>query len=374
LIKATAVGQPAPVMQLISSLGVGGAERLLIEFLRANRRAEGIAQVAVVMNDVVDPKMRAELQEVGIPVYFLDRPQGHRSISYLRTILNLIDTYGVRVVHTHNRGSRYWALLCKFLRRVRVVHTVHDTMTFARTGGIDAAVHRLFVDATVAISEAVQEQCIAAHLRQVVLARNAVDLSRFVPHLPRPDTGILTVMCVGRLFPAQKGQDLLVEAVANLAAEGVHLHCVLVGPETRATSPTCLDELASLAHSRGVSDAVSFMTDCTDVTTVLPQADIFVLPSRMEGFGLAALEAMASGIPTIVPSLPGPASLVDNDRSGLIFRAGDSEDLTRVLRRLASNADLRRTMGQAGRDAARDYDISVLVANYNDLYRRLGAH
>lgn len=359
-------------MQLISSLGVGGAERLLIEFLKANRANDGIRQVAVVMNDVVDSAMAAELRAVGIDVHFLDRPEGHKSPKYVATLLRLIDVYGVKLIHSHNKGSKYWALLCKALRRLKVVYTVHDTMTFDRPKGIDTFVHRHFVDASIAISEAVQAQCEAAGLRNVVLARNGVDLSRFAAPDASAENRAPSLICLGRLAPSEKGQDILLAALGLLLARGQRPKCLLVGPETRADKPLARDELEAQARTLGLQSQVNFITDCTDAAQVLPKGDIFVLPSRHEGFGLAALEAMASGLATIVPDLPGPAALVRDGQNGLIFKAGDSKDLADKLETLLGDATLRRTIAAAARISARSYDIRVMAKTYDETYRSLG--
>ena len=80
-------------------------------------------------------------------------------------------------------------------------------------------------------------------------------------------------------------------------------------------------------------------------------ADVFCLPSVEEGFGMAVLEAMASGLPVVVSDQVGAADVVEHDTSGMIVPVNDAEALTSALSRLVRDAEARRSMGAKARNA-----------------------
>ncbi|MCA0424819.1 MAG: glycosyltransferase [Proteobacteria bacterium] len=168
------------VLHLISSLRVGGAERLLVSTMREAAKAGQTGFVVVIMNDECDQGLVAELESTGVPLYRLGRREGHLSPKYLTAILNIIRRHGATVIHTHNEGSRSWGMLAKLARpRLRLVYTVHAEGVGATITGLRRAAYLRLVDTTVAISEAVERECRAFGAKDVVRIENGVDLEAF---------------------------------------------------------------------------------------------------------------------------------------------------------------------------------------------------
>ena len=92
---------------------------------------------------------------------------------------------------------------------------------------------------------------------------------------------------------------------------------------------------------------------------------IFVLPSRTEAMGRVLLEAMACAKPRIGSDIEGIPTVIEDGQDGLLFRAGDAEDLARKLDRLMGDANLRKSLGMAGRMR------SITEFNANHYFRRL---
>jgi glycosyltransferase involved in cell wall biosynthesis len=162
------------------------------------------------------------------------------------------------------------------------------------------------------------------------------------PRPPRP-LALITVGSLGHLY---KGQDVLVEAVACCARNGVDLRLAIAGDGKYR------DKLAARSRLLGVTDRVSFLGHLAFGAAVrgeLDQADLFVLPSRQEGLPRALLEAMARGLPAIgstvggFPELLPPQDLVPpNDALGL---ARKIEEVARDPIRLAHMS--ARNLGKA---------------------------
>ena len=183
-------------------------------------------------------------------------------------------------------------------------------------------------------------------------------------HAPRIDTGTLRAVAIGRMVH-KKGFDVLFDAIARARASGVSVQLALAGdgPESDALH----DQLAAL----GLREAVTFLGWQDDVTTCLDRADVFVLPSRDEPFGIVCLEAMACGIPIIATTTDGPVSVLD-DTTAILVPPGDADALARGLCAVARDdaAAMDRANAAQQRFETR-YSEAVVVAEYLDLYARL---
>lgn len=183
-------------------------------------------------------------------------------------------------------------------------------------------------------------------------------------HAPLPVSGALRVVAIGRMVH-KKGFDILFEALARARTRGLELRLALAGdgPE----SDTLHDQLAAL----GLREAVTFLGWQRDVTTCLDAADVFVLPSRDEPFGIVCLEAMARGIPIIATSTDGPASILD-DATAILVPVGDPDALARALGDIARDRAGAMARAHAARQRfEQTYSEAVVVAQYLELYARL---
>jgi glycosyltransferase involved in cell wall biosynthesis len=154
----------------------------------------------------------------------------------------------------------------------------------------------------------------------------------------------LRVVCVGRLVPV-KGQLVLLEAVAQLVADGHDLRLELVGDGPmraqveRAARELGIERSVEIAGALGHPDALARVQ----------AADVFCLPSFAEGVPVVLMEAMALGVPVLTTRIMGTPELVQDGVSGLLVAPGSREDLAAGLRRLIEDEALRRALGAAGR-------------------------
>jgi glycosyltransferase involved in cell wall biosynthesis len=172
-----------------------------------------------------------------------------------------------------------------------------------------------------------------------------VDIERFRPvarNGSRPDE--VVVGAVARLS-LEKGLDSLLDAVAKLSASGLPLRVVLAGEGPRRIA------LQSQATRLRIADRVEFRGAVPHeaVPAVLAELDIFVMPSRAEGFGVAALEAQAMGLPVVASRVHGIPDVVVHGKTGLLVPPGDAAALAGAIERLARDTALRTEMGRAGR-------------------------
>ena len=187
---------------------------------------------------------------------------------------------------------------------------------------------------------------------------NGVATSRFQVLPPRGalrtalgiDADTPVVLFLGRLA-RKKGIDILIRAVARLGRRDLAL--VIVGPDDEGLTP----QLTRLARDLGISDITHLAGPRygEDRLSALSDADVWALPSHTENFGNAVIEAMASGVPTIISTEVNLAPDVLAARAGYVA-ADDPSAFARELTKLLDAPDERRRLAAAGRNFAARYD------------------
>lgn len=157
--------------------------------------------------------------------------------------------------------------------------------------------------------------------------------------------GELAMLFVGRVSK-EKNLDLLVAATRRLAESGAPVRPVIVG-----------DGPYMAEMKRLLSDAIfTGYLGGEDLARAYASADFFVFPSTTDTFGNVILEAQASGIPVIVSDVGGPRDLVSHGVDGFVTKGQDAADLAEAIRKLAVDADLRKSMGTSGRSRVETRD------------------
>jgi glycosyltransferase involved in cell wall biosynthesis len=168
-------------------------------------------------------------------------------------------------------------------------------------------------------------------------------------------TDVPIVGIVGRL-QAWKGQDRLLRAQALLRERGHRLHLLIVGGDSYGLSPEYAASLPALIEQLGLGGAVTLAGEVPNATPFIERMDVLVNASDPEPFGIVLLEAMAAAVPVLAVGSGGPLDIVESGRTGMLARSGDPADLADALEPLLGSPELRRTLGEAGRERfMRDY-------------------
>ncbi len=171
------------------------------------------------------------------------------------------------------------------------------------------------------------------------------------------------VICHVSNFRPVKNAQQVVEIFHRLRAEDLPVKLLLVGDgPDRVPAERKAREL-------GVYDDVRFLGKQDPVEEILSIADIFLMPSGSETFGLAALEAMACNVPVVASNVGGLPELVVDGETGFLCELDDIDAFTDRCRRLLTDAKLQRDVAQAARARAEDtFDISEIVPHYERYY------
>ncbi len=131
-------------------------------------------------------------------------------------------------------------------------------------------------------------------------------------------------------------------------------------------------EAERLVHRHGLQHRVHFLGKQDSVHELLPLADVMLMPSQLESFGLAALEAMACNVPTIATNVGGIPELIDDGVTGLLFAVGAVEDMAAAALTLFADQDRLTAMSIAGREAAQArYCTTLIIPLYEKYYERV---
>jgi glycosyltransferase involved in cell wall biosynthesis len=300
------------------------------------------------------------------------------------TLRDLLQSGTIDLVHVHNgRTALLGALALEFARTGRCVMSQHfvEPANVSRRGPMAAAsklAHRWVnqrISRFIAISEAV---------RQAMLERGDAPAEKIalVPHgIPAPDVRVLTppetlraelgiagdrplIVCASRL-EREKDVASLVTAMAQVVSAHPRALAVVAGDGSQR--PALEKQIQQLR----VQENVRLIGFRQDVLSIIQAADIFVLPSLMEGFGLVLLEAMALGKPVIATRAGGPIEIVCEGKTGLLVPPAAPDALAQAIRQLLTAPQKAQEMGRKGRIQFREmYVADRMVSATLAVYER----
>jgi len=201
-----------------------------------------------------------------------------------------------------------------------------------------------------------------------------VDTTRFAPRTDRSCSkeqfvkkGERLLLHISNFRPSKCVTDVVRVFAAVRREVPSRLLLVGDGPE-RVPSREAADEL-------GVTKWIRWLGQRDAVEEVMGCADLFILPSRNESFGLAALEAMSSGVPVIAAASEGLPELIRNGETGYLLPVGDVEGMARRSIEVLSDAKRHAAMGEVSRRVAiEQYNVEKIIPTYEDFYGRVLGH
>jgi glycosyltransferase involved in cell wall biosynthesis len=273
-------------------------------------------------------------------------------------------------VHVHiPMAAANVALIAKHTFPITFSITVHGPNEFYNTPGNYLPPKILDATFLCCISHFARSQLMMltppANWTKLELSRLGVDPTTFTPRPVDSQPNPIEILCVGRLVPV-KGQSILITAVARLLAQGRTLRLRLVGdgPDRhnleQQIQQSGFDEQIILAGAVNQDKILDFYH----------QADIFVLASFAEGIPVVLMEAMIMEIPCISTHITGIPELIGSGE-GLLVAPADVEALTEAIALLMDNPELRRTLGQAGRQKIlQHYELQKNTKQLAEIFQR----
>lgn len=328
------------ILYLMFSFTTGGAERLVADICNEMAKREHRVHLYIV-NNSYDESMLAALSPK-VCVYLQNRTAGGaEKLKTLLTVARYIREQKIDVVHCNSFSAPDLLYLKPFLfPKTKIIHTVHDVGQYRTLGKIKCGLRNLLCYRIIAISDCVKKDIITngGAYDKVRTVYNAIDFERFHPR-QRFDNDTICIGNVARIMPEKKGQDVLLRAMAVLYPKYPQLRCIFAG-DADAEHQGAFSALKEMVREFGLEECVTFLGNVEDVPSFLATLDLFVLPSRFEGFGISLVEAMAMGIPCVASRLDGPAEVLSNGQYGVMFEPGNSADLADILEQMIKELSL----------------------------------
>lgn len=170
---------------------------------------------------------------------------------------------------------------------------------------------------------------------------------------------------VSNFRPVKRPVDC-VEILTRVLQKGISTRLVMVGDGSERTN------VEHRARCLGVYDKCVFVGKQPNIVDYLSAADVLLLPSEQESFGLAALEAMACEVPVIASRVGGIPEVVTDGETGFLSEVGDVEKMAGDAARLLRDATMRREMGKRARESAVSrYRTDIIIPQYIEFYERV---
>jgi len=353
------------VTHLIGQLGRGGAEKQLFCLAAALQR-RGWQQAVV---SFLPGGMWADrFAEIGIPVSCIPRTR----ITPWRywQLGRLIRRWKPRIIVSWSEHVAVYADWLFPAGPVARVVTIRSDLTKRnetgtpkqRLGLLRRALER--ADYVVSNSQrnldALQARGVRLPRAEVIYNIVAEGKTPSLPHVAE----VPRIVAVGSLFPL-KSYDMLIEAVAILAANATECELLLAGRGAEQS------RLESLANQLGIAGRVKFLGDVEDVPSLLRTADVFAHPAVTEGLSNAILEALAEGVPVVACPVGATPEIIEDGQNGLLVPVRQPQTLARAIGSLLNDVCLRRRLGQAGAALVRDRcSGSSIVGQYEKVFHR----
>lgn len=313
------------------------------------------------------------MREAGLPIIPL-RIRNHFDLRAAFRLRHLVQRDKYNIVHFHTARAH---ALSPWLYGLKIKRLVTRRMDYPLRAGITTRfLYLCCVDMVVAISKSVYGALTKRNIpsSRIRLIPSGVETRRFVPDpLVRErlrfqhsiDAQTALVVSVGALVE-RKGHDVLLTAAHFLKKKGYRLRYLICGEGPLRNT------LEDQARALSIAQEVQFTGFCTNIPEFLAAADFFVHVPHHEGLGVAVLEALAAGTPTIASRVGGIPEIIKEGKTGMLISPQDPESLVISLSQLLENPAFAQQLGKSGQIfVQKHFDVSTMAQANETLYLEL---
>lgn len=348
------------VAYIIPSLNIGGSEMKVIELAKGlDKKKFNPIIITITETGILEDYALNN----NVPVFSVNK-KNKFDIFVVRRIKKLLKNNNIHIIQTFTSTGKLWGRLSAG-RKQKVISTEESLF---RNTLFDRFLEKFFsrkTDLIICNSISTLESALNAtkiNSSKYKVIYNGIDLSRFKV---RNTTNVpIKFITVARL-DKRKGIDLLVEALRLVSESGYNYSIDIVGsgPEE--------ENIINLINNYNLNNNIKLIGFRSDIPDLLQKSDVFILPSREEGFGNAVIEAFASKVPVIVSDAGGLKEVVTNEENGLVFESGDYIILSKQIIKMIENEKLRDSLSETAYLEIDKYSLTVMVKNHEKEYNEL---
>lgn len=357
------------VLHLINSLATGGAEKLIVETLPLLRE-KGIEADVLLLNGTKYPLYKELEEKHCCKIYSVGTTSAYNPLLIFK-IIPYVKKYDL--VHVHLFPVQYFAVVAKWLSfsKIPFVFTEHNTSNrrienkwFALPEKLIYSGYQKVICITAEVKKVLQKH-VQLPDHQLEVIENGINLEA-IHHAPLlapsaidarlSDQDDVLLQVAG--FRAQKDQPTLIRALQHLPNR---VKLLLVGDGVLRKDCEQLVQDLHLQHR------VFFLGLRSDVPSLFKSVDIGILSSKWEGFGIVAIECMASGKPFVASDVPGLSEVVGG--AGVLFPQGDDRQLAKEIEKLLNDQPYYEAVAEKGIRRSEKYDIHLMVDRLVQLYK-----
>ena len=361
------------VLHLIDHMGAGGAQRVVLDL--AESRGPGIEMAIASLRSHCLPEAASRMDGAGVVYRGLGLTRWNPGIHRVRRWFR---EWRPDVVHSHLEVSNTVAVIASLFMgdtRPSLINHLHNDPHQKYSAGHRLAGRLLasHFDAHIVPSKTIaiaMEKAFGKRYRSMELIPYGINPA-WLEKGPTPRTAALrggakhVIGTVGRLV-AQKSTRSLLQAIPRLLAAEPSIRIIIVG------DGPLMPELKAEGKRLGIEKAVNFLGFSDDLASIYSALDVFVLPSRYEGFPISLLEVMAMGTPVVATSVMGITDVVENGKNGLLVPYDSPGDLGDAILRLLSDDTLRKALCENAREFVRHgHTRDLMASRVESLYARL---
>lgn len=375
------------ILYLFEHLNLGGAEQLLFTTLKYLNRDKFLPVVYCLGEK---GKIGEAIEGIGIKVESLNRKVNICNPAIIHDLVHILNKERPNILHTNLFFANVYGRLSSKLAAVKtIVTTLHNPdytyedsgrWTFKIRKLLDRYSAKLTNTNFIAVSELVKEDFEKQlKFKNIKVLPNCIEVSRFVRldasiiKEKRKELGIndddFIILNVGRIHP-QKGQTHLIEAFNLVQKDNPQAKLIIAGifgNDINRKEAQLKNRIATL----GLSANVIFLKDRRDIPEIMNASDIFAFPSLYEGFGIAMIEAMASGLPVVASDIIPLNKIIRNNIDGILVEKQNYKILADKISELIKDKARRAYLGRNARERAMEFDVKKYVINLENIYQGL---
>jgi len=351
------------ILQIIPSFGIGGAEKLVLDYLTyLDKEALDVRAISLYKDE--NTHYNIAIKDQNLLVYYLDKKPG-LDFTMIRKIKKIIDEFNPDVIHSHLYCMKYLIPSLLNKKNVKMFHTIHNEPQKDARGANKLAnklAFKICGVTPIALTDDLREEVNKYYrLNNAITVHNGICLDNFKKvridtynakkRLEIPPESFV-VGHVGRFFK-QKNHTLILDIFADVLKKRDDSYLLLVGDGELKS------EIQNKATKLGISSNVKFLGIRDDMPEIITAMDVFLFPSLHEGFPITLIEAQATGVKCVISSVIDKNSILSENTLSVNLEDAVEHWSEVILNPSLKNNDFRNID---------DYDISKITKKLIDVY------